>query len=321
MRAGVFLILILAIVGCTRGADKSKSFIRIQLDSGPGTLASIPPGHKACYGVNVTGPGIAATPRTCGAPLGAHGGFAEGGGVLEVSVPKGTDRTVTLLAFVTSNTSAPCPTLSPVCVSSRNCNTYKMASAPGVSTLNDVTELYMTADFPGLGVTEVVQDAPSSALCTATVTAALTSGGTVVDPAMSPAAGAPDSQAHFTLYRRTSGSAVEAITRSGQSTENLSIALRPQIKAVSAKDGVLYGMLHDGSMVLVTGSGDYAAMGACPFTTCQLPVWFKSFSFGAGTGVYGLDHGGGIWRMDDASTAVALSSVPAFVAQVQLQTE
>jgi hypothetical protein len=179
----LLILSALVLTSCTRNIKQSR--IRIQMNgTEAGRLATaIPAGYKVCYGVNVTAPDISTTARACGAPLGSFAGFVEANGTLEVSVTRGGDRKVDLYAYLTPNSSLACPSLDAACDSSKNCSTYKVATATGVAMSTDVVELTMTVDFPGVGQNAVVQETPSSMLCAGSVAA----GFVKMEPSWTPA--------------------------------------------------------------------------------------------------------------------------------------
>lgn len=317
------LISLLGLIGCTRQATNS-SRMRIvvgNMSSKVGAMGDpIPPGYKVCYAANVMGSDIPSTSRACGANLGAFAGFVEANGTLTVDVPKGTGRTVDLYAFLTPNTAAACPTMTTACDVATNCNTYKVATASGVSTANDVNEVPMSVNFPGLSANAVSEESPGSMFCSAAVTAGLTYSGQIVDGSLALIATAPFSPANFTVYKKTTSTNFEVITRSLTATESVSLTVRPQIRAISSdSSGQLYGMLSDGQLVAVTSSGDYTSIATCPFVSCNLPRWFKSFTIGQGSKVFGLDHGGGVWRVDGGGSLVSVTTLPPYVHQVVIQ--
>jgi hypothetical protein len=77
--------------------------------------------------------------------------------------------------------------------------------------------------------------------------------------------------------------------------------------------GAYYAMSHSGSVVKVTASGAIDSSAACPFATCTVPVWFQSITAGAGTDLFGLDHGGNMYKMnaDGSVTKIGTGLNPA----------
>lgn len=322
--SAVFMVFL---AGCTRPSNKGRGLVRIDTRSlsSSGALSAPPQGFKVCYGVNVTAADIPSTPRSCGMPLGKFAGFVESGGVLSVDVPRGVNRVVTVYAYLTPDSQVSCPTFSPDCQGALACSTYKVAATANVDTTEPEVEVTVTADFPALTDNMVKIEAPTSALCTGgAMVAGLTAGsGEIVDANMSPLAPQLSSPAVSMFYKRANATTFTTVTRSGMNSDDPSVTVLPQIRSIAAKPGtsLIYGTLDDGSLVAVTSTGDYTpiAVGACPFTSCQLPVWFRSFALGPGPEVFGLDWGGGVWRViDSANTLEQVTTVPAHLGQVSV---
>lgn len=155
----------------------------------------------------------------------------------------------------------------------------------------------------------------------ATPFAALTIDGRILDIGFSPLAGVPLTPVSFTFYKRSAQSPFEIVTRSGLATENQSFLVRPQLRSLALRPNTneLYGLLSDGTVVSVDSFGGYSPITICPFATCALPKWFKSFAIGDGTDIYGLDHAGGFWRMSDPQTPILISSYPPYILQILMQ--
>lgn len=153
------LVLILSasfVIGCSRSVPESSfSSVSIQVPKGLnkiGSLAAMPSNQKACYGVNVTGPGIPnSRGNTCSPNTGIIGGFAEPGAVLETSVPKGRDRKIELFAYLQPvGQNLPCPKFGKSMSVSQTTNTFVVGTVYNVDMSGDVTVVEITADFPGL---------------------------------------------------------------------------------------------------------------------------------------------------------------------------
>lgn len=153
------LVLILSLAfatGCSRSVpENSFSSVSIQVPKGLnkiGSLAAMPPNQKACYGVNVSGPGIPSSRgNTCSPYTGIVGGFAEPGAVLETSVPKGRDRKIELLAYLQPvGQNLPCPKLGKSMSATQATSTFVVGTVYNVDMSSDITVVEITADFPGL---------------------------------------------------------------------------------------------------------------------------------------------------------------------------
>lgn len=329
MRNSIFVCLILSTlaVGCTR-AKKDVSSLRIKVPDAVGAQGkvdamSVPAGFKKCYAVNVSASDISSSSRSCGKALGTYTGYVAEGSTLEVSVARGSNRSVDLYMYLTPDTGAACPALTTSCDAARECNSYKVASATGVDTSQAETSLSLTVAFPGLTQNAVSVDAPASTLCSGSVAAALTTGGDIVDAGLNGISGAPSTPAAATFYKQASATTFEIVTRSLMTGGGLHLAtVRPQVRGLVRKPGseVLYGWLSDNSIVLVGPTGEYADITAadCPFTTCTPPRWFKSIALGQGPHVFGLDWGGGLWRVESDGSLTAISSFPAYIHQVSM---
>jgi hypothetical protein len=142
-----------------------------------------------------------------------------------------------------------------------------------------------------------------------------------VDSSLAVIPSTPSTPAAFTFYRRINGSTFQIVTRSATGSESVSLSVKPQIQALSVEKsgGQLYGVLADGTIVEVDSNGDYSSPATCPFVTCSVPKWFKTFALGPSQQVFGLDHGGGLWRMDSSTTATQVATFPPYVRQVLFQ--
>jgi hypothetical protein len=223
--------------------------------------------------------------------------------------------------YLTPDTSATCPTMDSSCNALRDCNSYKVATASGVDTSQAESTVEMTVQFAGIGETAVKTDAPTSTLCAGTVAAAMTASGTMVDSNLAPITSAASGAATITFYKRQTTGAYVAVTRSAMTSDGVTLQnARPQVRALSAKPGTsqVYGMLSDGALALMGTDGDYTTLDSanCPFTACSVPRWFRSFALGAGPEVYGLDYGGGVWKVGTAGTLTQVTTLPPYIQQV-----
>ncbi len=127
----------------------------------------MPADRKACYGVNITGPGINANSNSCGPTSGILAGFVEPGANIEVSLPRGTDRKIELYAFLQQvGQNNPCPGLGGNLPASQLINTYLIGSANNVDAVGDVTVVEITATLPGT-THHLAQDLSLPVTCTA----------------------------------------------------------------------------------------------------------------------------------------------------------
>lgn len=322
------LISILFLAGCSHRDEGSKAtIVRFAAPKSlPSSIASkvdVPSSYKVCYAVNITGPELPTTTRSCGADLGVFSGYVAAGETMALTVKRGKDRKVTIYSYMTTDPSATCPTLGSSCDAAVACNTYKLDSK-SVDIESDSTDVTLSANFPGLTANAVSVEAPSSTLCKATIAAALTTSGQIVEgSSFFNTASANSAASTFTFYRRSSTSTFEAVSRSSVSTESSSMKVKPVIRSMVVRPGSsnLYGVLYDGTLVAVDSTGDYSTFtsSSCPFATCQLPVWFRSFSIGHNSTLFGLDYGGGVWRVDSTNSLALVQTIPAYIQQVYFQ--
>src|SRR4051812_39824324 len=99
----VLSMLVIMSIGCGRKKAESSS-VRIALPDAPSALGKVSANSfdptPFCYIVNIVGDGISQVNAPCGPPEGATSGFAAPSSVVEVSVPRGTGRTVELFGYV-----------------------------------------------------------------------------------------------------------------------------------------------------------------------------------------------------------------------------
>jgi len=180
-----WLVLILICVsfslGCSRQVEQGgRSVITIRVPSakntfnksgGVGAMSAMPSDRKACYGINVTGPGIQGPSNMCHPSAGIMAGFVEPGVEVSVEVPKGPNRTIELVAYLqNTGDNLPCPGYSPNMPPARLAATYKVGSAV-TDVTGPTTEVTITADFPGLANTVASQlSLPASCTVAATPT-------------------------------------------------------------------------------------------------------------------------------------------------------
>lgn len=147
-------------LGCQRESKKTSSSIIIQVpkaanalnkSGGVGALATMPADRKACYGIVLSGQGLANQTPTCAPPGATRAGFVEPGGVVEVTAPKGSGRTVELFAYLQNpGENNPCPGFSVNPSPTQVVATYKIGSVINVDMMADETHITIDASFPGL---------------------------------------------------------------------------------------------------------------------------------------------------------------------------
>lgn len=169
------IILSATLLACQRKVSGDLTTVSIQVPraenhlqktGGVGAMSTMPNDRKACYGINVTGPGIITQQgSSCSPVTGLLGGFVEPGSNVEVQVPKGTDRKIELYAFLEApGENVPCPQLVPNLSSSQLIHTYLIGTASAIDTSPDVVTVDITASFPGLS-TNLAQQLSLPATC------------------------------------------------------------------------------------------------------------------------------------------------------------
>lgn len=308
--------LALLLAACTRPQNELSSQVTFRAPSAKAlsqnsAMAALPVGKKACYGVNVTGPGIASTfSGDCGVNLGIPGGFVAEGQSMVVYVPKGESRTFSvMMALVDANES--CPTLDSGFLSSPTNihKSYFAGSTSGVNLVNDEETVSIAVSFPGETQTIAANATAGSCKSLSGLKASLYANGDVLDASGALLANysSPDNEGlYFTGINDVLGI---GIISSGGVLNLVSASaanLPPEIYSVTRKPdtGKYYGLFHDGKIVevLISGaSASYApiAAGSCPFSVpnCTVPVWMQSISAGYGLDLFSLDHAGNIYKL------------------------
>jgi hypothetical protein len=321
----MFLSLGLALLGCTRPQGE---ITRISFQVPNQSLVALPDGKKACYGVNIQGPGISDTAfGSCGATVGSYAGFVESGMSVSLNVNKGSGRTVQIL-MVLVDASGTCPNIDGTFIASASSPsiTYVGATQTGVNLTNDQTDLTMTAVFPGLASSV----AASSGSCggAAGLKAMLYSNGDLGDvsgTSLTTQSSPLNESFYSTNYADplgigviTSGGVINLLTAGTATVPEFvySVTRKPDT-------GKTYGLTQDGKIVELTfaaGVGSVTELGAgtCPFavSNCEVPVWMQSISAGYGTKLYSLDHAGTIYSLEASGPTDTGVSVAPTVSQV-----
>ena len=257
---------------------------------------------QICYAVNVIGGGIEESSSACGPNKGKFAGTVMAGGSLSLDVPKGTGRTVELYLYMAS-TGESCPQWEFTCSTQQNCRLYKVGSLTNVDMSGDVTNLTINASFPGWDQ-NVVTNSGSPLLCQARLRGMLASSGDVLDELGSKFPvdlSTPTNESFYSIDGR-----VDVITSSGVLSNFPGTRLSPIVRSVTQKpDNLkLYGIVGLGMLVEVDSqTGGWKALDStsCPFATCQVPPWIQSVSAGLGQSLFGLDHGGKIYKLNSTS--------------------
>lgn len=159
-------IMFLVTSACTR---KVEDFSKIRIQSAQSVsgkveaISSLPVGRKACYGFSVTGPNISASTNSCSPLLGLTGGFVEAGGILEASVPRGSQRTIDLyLLLLAVGDNSPCPSLINPFPSNLLDKIYFVGRTSNIDLTQAEQTVNITATFPGESQNIAVQNSYAS---------------------------------------------------------------------------------------------------------------------------------------------------------------
>lgn len=329
MRLFCTLALAALLCGCTRPASELTSTVTIQPPrSGffdrvsSQALTGLPAGKKACFGVEVSGPGVpqVSAGSSC-VQLGIFAGFTEGES-LSLEVPRGAQRTFQLFLHLV-DAADPCPDFQSGFMTSANAQkTYLAGSATGVTIEKTEETVGISASFPG-EANHLLASGQASCLGPS-LKGMLFSNGDVVDSAMQPLSVVSDATTE-SFYLTPLGGAlgVGMMTSGGMLNFNAASArvLPPETFSLTRKpdSGVFYALLHSGRIVEVDATnGLYAEPMICPFATpnCEVPVWMQSISAGLGTSLYGLDHAGQIYQMTSTGPELTGVTVPESITQI-----
>lgn len=311
-------------MSCSREVSEVSS-VFLQVPSAIAGLvgsANATPSGKLCFAVNITGSGINTdeTPK-CGPTLGVYAGFVGAGQSLELNVPKGVSRTITLLLYVASEGSA-CPDFAQASRDRRSlfAQTYQVA-VKSTDTSGPTTVVDMTAVYPGKANTLLTALGQTSS-CTGALpkTYLLSNGDAVVAASGTVLSDSPSIPDVFSFFQQAAVSFY--LTTSAQIYSNsTSRTVSPIFVSVTQKPDTrkLYGHLVDGTIVEVGNDGEplHLTPDSCPFSSCAVPPWFQSVTASAGIGLYGIDHGGNMYTVaGDGSAILTPQSIPLHVQQV-----
>lgn len=313
-KALYLLICLILNLACSRNLDK-QNFAKLVLkmpaknsSAKVGTLTSFPTTGHLCWGANVTGDGIVTSSGlSCGPALGSFAGFVQDGAPLELLVPRGSARSISVFAYHAEAGEA-CPSWSHQIqqFSKIYGKSYKVGEVTGV----DLNELEVSVDvnvsFPGEESNVLAQLGASASTCSGGAnnpTEAVLSNGQILRLDNTALEGSDPSLANVR-------SAFVIGTQRGVYTNasqiilpNIILNVPPPVSSVTYKadNHKFYGLRHDGIIVELdltnTTLIELTPPLACPFASCQVPVWFQSVSAGNGTDLFGLDHAGNLYRV------------------------
>lgn len=309
-KALILLLISTILISCTR-AGKNDSKVSIQTPSRNELVKSklvnnlsLIAGKKVCFGVSATGPGIGSV-SSCGVEMGVLGEFVQEGGSISLDVPRGADRVISLIAYITEENQS-CPSWGELSANASLWkNAYKAGSLGGVLLNSDsqTFDLAVSISDTSIGISSGVGECSG---LNNKVHAILYSSGDVVkannekfttdysSPILEGFSFVEVANYLWTLISSSgSGLLVDSVA---QKTE---VIVPPYIRSVTQKPdspGVYFGLQEDGQIVqLDVSNGTVMPSFTCPFATCQVPVWLQSISAGKGDKIYGLDHGGNLY--------------------------
>lgn len=316
---------------CSRPEESKFSKVSIQIPSGfsKSSVSSLantePSGKKFCYGVNVTGSGIANAPSACGPIAGVFGGFAEEGGAIELLVPNGPARTFELFVY-TATIGAACPAWNAAFMQSSGnaLSTYASGKTEGVNISGD-TAVSIAMNFPGVG--SDIKTTLANPSCGGSLKGKIYSNGDVVDSNLTVAI---DSQPYLEGFYNSGlgdifGIGYFSSTNMLNPDAGSAVQFPSEIYSITRKpdSGEYYALTSGGNVVLLTlsgATGSYTSLTSanCPFNVdnCQVPEWMQSISAGFGTDLFSLDHGGNIYSLSGGNANSTGVSVEESVSQV-----
>lgn len=307
----LWAIVIVVFLGCSReNRTNSKLFIKtpskgallskykIEQSFGALSLAE----YKVCYGVNVVGPGIAQQNSVCGPSKGIYSGFVKEGDTLAVTVPSGNSRNISVYTYITPRINETCPQWNFNCSKGQECQIYKVGEVIGLDINGPEVTVAVNIQFPGFDKSVVVNSS-SPYMCTGEVKNQLFTTGDVRDPSGNPISeniSHPTSESLFKiddwLYSASSLNRV---------LQEPLYKIPPFLHSITSdpSTGKIYGLSASGRILEVnpsTGQLTTFTETTCPLSYCRAPRWFQSISIGLASQVFGLDHGGNIWKLDSA---------------------
>lgn len=147
----VFSLFALALFGCTRAENQEPAGITIDTRAfRKVTAQSLPPENETCYAVDIRGPGIEDTASgTCYGPRGLFAGFAKGGEVISLKVPRGSQRSLRVLLYQRA-ADADCPDMgAALATGTALTKTYQLAQLTNLELTKEVENIEVNVTFPG----------------------------------------------------------------------------------------------------------------------------------------------------------------------------
>ena len=306
----VFAASLLAVIASSCSPQKGdRALVTLQVPkSAPMTksdasLASTVDLTLTCFGVNVTGPGMPANANGCGLSVGAASNMVLGGCQISLEVPRGSGRRVELFRYELPIGESACPAWTPANCSNRVlCSTLRSGQADGVNIDSGEATVEITLD---LNTSTPVSTAP---VCGAgQLLVVVHSDGRVTNGA--DGAFNPDVSDAKAVCVSIKDGMVETWNVAGQSG---SLSVPPHVTSVTRKPDSrqLYGLIGTNELVALDGNGSWSAVTTCPFDTCSVPPFMVSISAGFDKALYGLDAGGGLYKLTASGPQKVLDLSP-----------
>lgn len=329
-----FLLATLAIsVGCTR-SEVPEGHGLIQIVTPPRSALeskmtkqglALPAYLKPCYGVNVTGDGIADTrENACSPAVGFTGGTVGAGERLSVAVPKGNNRSIELHVVLVQNDEA-CPNLNAALLgqSQNRSRTFRSGATSGVSVTGDTQDVEVTLAFPGV-LNDLEASANSVCLPQPALRATVASNGEFFAPNGDSIPGSPvvDSIYSIPLVSAGSNGFLTATGFLGNSTQGFTV-VPPYLYSVTRKPdlGTYFALdqenqIHQIDPIFANLANVTKLTSAnCPFAVndCKAPAWIHSISAGYGRSLYGTDVEGRVYALGAGAPSPLAVYIPGYM--------
>ena len=314
--------VVVVLSACNRDLTQSRAVVRVEI---PKTLKKNDNGATSvqCFGINVTGPGIAAQKNSCSPPVGVHVGLVSGGTVT-IDLERGDNRRIELYMMELRNATT-CPKWDDGFLTDSKEHFGRMYRVAEQTVNLDQEQVSVTLDPAAPVLTQTLLTEQTGCVRGA-IQAKLLSSGEILNVAGS--GFTPDlSLANIGNVSKSDESATSSanmtvFTNNGASSGLVNMQFPPHVQSVSQKPDTkdYYGMLADGSIVgidVTTGLVVALTTTTCPFLNCQVPVWAESISVGYGSDLFFKDHGGQLYKATVSATPEVLgTTVDRFVSQV-----
>ncbi len=326
----------IGLIGCAR-PDHDDSRVTLQIPAG---LKLMKPDVEQsrlsaygleCFAVSITGPGITTNSRSCGPQTGIVSGFAAEGGTLTLTVPKGSERIVSVFMYLAPTGLTACPQWDKNFEDTYGSNylkTYKLKDVKGIAFSKDEEALRIEVGAPASLDDNLLNQLGLTQICSPKISGYLTSSGSITNTEGFVLADDLSHPIHasFSLLNVKDYSLNSMLLLSSSNVfyfPNGAIELPPYLRSIVKHPTdplMVVGLRDDGvleEVSLATGISTELSGSACMFQNCNVPPWIRSITFGVDKQLYGLDHGGNFYLLSNAEIQVVSGvSVPPYVEQV-----